>query len=756
MTKEEHKRRTKIEKTQDKLFPHLNDVEKGREVVAEQNNPRPTHIIDQLDPQSVVENEMAEEEGIEEDDAHAARFPSESLSKLNESQLPVSSGTFTMIALPKNDNEYAKLRADVRSLDDDQRMAFDEVFQEGWEKRAGTQGHKQVLLIVHGDAGTGKTHLVNTMATSYEYFQRLGTNMSGTSFPAVVKSAPTGKASNLIDGLTLHKFFNLPFDNENRSLSEKTREMKRSELRYLSLVIIDEMSLIKADQLYQIDQRLQEIKQSRQPFGAVSIVLSGDLLQLKPVMGSQIFEAPRGLKYNMYHEMVNLWEMFKVIELTQNHRQAEDREYAFMLRRIRMGEHTEADIKTLASRISQESPPDALYVFGENQYCKQHNDAYVESLDGEMYSFKALYPKGESFLQKTVSKKTGRVRGKSFLDELRLKVGAKAIIIHNVDTSDHLSNGTCGYIAGFEWSGGKKAEITKILVQCDDPRAGAKERARHPKHPKYPDATPISRETVEFKIGNADHAWRATLIQFPIDLASALTCHKVQGASLKPPAELVADLDSIFQVYNPKTKKKDLAVPGMAYVMLGRVQNINQLILRWSYDPVPKEDPDDERERLLKNEKALNKITVNEEAKEEALKLRIKALNNPENLRKNEWLYLRTPLKIVSLNVQGSLQSRLADLKKDKSIMAGDIICLQEIGTSATSLEIEGYMYINAGAGRNKGVAIYIKDGMKNDIREAHQEFDNKFCQVLKLSCGAFDVINVYLANGQTSLSIKG
>ena len=108
------------------------------------------------------------------------------------------------------------------------------------------------------------------------------------------------------------------------------------------------------------------------------------------------------------------------------------------------------------------------------------------------------------------------------------------------------------------------------------------------------------------------------------------------------------------------------------------------------------------------------------------------------------------------MNVQGSLQSRLADLKKDKSIMAGDIICLQEIGTSVTSLEIEGYMYINAGAGRNKGVAIYIRDGMKKDIREAHQEFDNKFCQVLKLSCGAFDVINVYLANGQTSLSIKG
>ena len=213
----------------------MNDVEDGRDAVAlmvkATGDHRPTHIIDQLDPESVIENEMAEEEGIEEDEEHAVRFPSEALSELNESQLPVSRQTFCMIPLPKDDNEYAKLRADVRSLDDDQRMAFDIVFQEGWERRAGTPGHKQALLIIHGDAGTGKTHLVNTMATFYEYFQRLGTNMSGTSFPAVVKAAPTGKASNLIDGATLHRAFNLPWANSSNSLAETTREMKLGNIK---------------------------------------------------------------------------------------------------------------------------------------------------------------------------------------------------------------------------------------------------------------------------------------------------------------------------------------------------------------------------------------------------------------------------------------------------------------------------------------------------------------------------------------------
>ena len=127
---------------------------------------------------------------------------------------------------------------------------------------------------------------------------------------------------------------------------------------------------------------------------------------------------------------------------------------------------------------------------------------------------------------------------------------------------------------------------------------------------------------------------------------------------------------------------------------------------------------------------------MNEEAKEEALKLKISAMNNPDNLKNNEWLYMMAGLKIVSLNVQGSLQSRLADLRRDKSIIAGDIICLQEIDTSATRMEMEGYTYIDAGARRNKGVAIYIKDGMKEDVKEPPMQFEDQFYQVLKLSDG--------------------
>ena len=747
--KDEPMRRTKVEKIQEKLFPHLNDVEEGRAVVAQLDDHRPTHIGDMIDPQSTLENEEAQEEGMTEDGAHAGRFPNKSIRNLHESMLPSTSGRYRMIPLPKNDNEYAQMRAAAGSLDDDQRMVLDIQLNWAWEDRSSILGHTPdpPLLIVHGGAGTGKSHLINTMATICEYYLRLKSNMSDTRFPAVIKMAPTGIAANGIDGQTLHQAFKLPWGNQYTSLTEKVMTEVRSELRYLSIIIIDEMSMVKADQLYQLHQRLQDIKGNKLPFGGISIVLCGDLLQLPPVQAAQIFEAPLGEKYRQYHEMTLLWDKFKIIELTHNHRQAGDWDYAEMLNRIRWNKHTEEDLKTLASRISDASPADAVYVYGKNAPCKKHNDAMLEGLCGEMHSFMAHHPKGKNFVR--VGPDSGKVGNTAFLDKLCLKVGAKVMLIHNVDTSDYLSNGSSGYVVGFEWSGGKSPEITKILVQFDDPRAGAKVRARHPRHPMFPEATPISRVSFEYNLGKIvkRHAAKSKVIQFPMDLAWAITAHKCQGMTIKPPKKLVADLDSIFETWDKRTQKKEPA-PGMAYVMLGRVQNINQLILRWSYDPNPKPDAESERKRLQNNEKAARKIKANAEALEEALKLKKKALNNPKNRNKNAWLK-KGGLKIVSLNVQGSLQSRLSDLKKDKTIyMVSDILCLQETGPCTGRLELEGYSCINAGGGKNKGVAIYMKDGMKKDVKEQPKCIEDEFFQGLKMSCSHFDLITVYRAHG--------
>ena len=108
--------------------------------------------------------------------------------------------------------------------------------------------------------------------------------------------------------------------------------------------IIDEFSMIKADMFYQLDLRLRELKNNtEEPFGGCSILLFGDILQLKQVMGRYIFQEPLCENYHLSHIVDPLWRKFQILFLTHNHRQGKDRDYAEVLNRLRTGKQTEAD-----------------------------------------------------------------------------------------------------------------------------------------------------------------------------------------------------------------------------------------------------------------------------------------------------------------------------------------------------------------------------------------------------------------------------
>ena len=454
--------RTKLEIIQAKLFPHMNAVEEGRAVVAHLDDQRPTHIGDMLDPQNVVENEEAEEEGLQESEEHVGRYPSDAIRKLAEPTIPQSRGIFKRIDIPKDEAEYDRMRAAVRSLDPDQRTAFNIFVKYVRQYRASSPGNRPdpILLKVHGGAGSGKSHLINTLATACEYFLRINNKeMDDPEKPAVLKMAPTGKAATGIDGMTMHQAFNLPYGvHRFNSLTETVRQIKQYALSNLTIVIIDEMSMIKPDQLYQLHMRLQEIKRNRRPFGGVSILLSGDLLQLPPVRSPQIFEAPKNQMFRRHHEISPLWDMFNSIELTRNHRQAEDWVYAELLNRVRMNNQTEEDLETLAYKISDESPPGAVYVYAKRDLCGIHNKKELAKLPNRLQTMRAIHPRG----WRPDVNDEGEVSSTSFMEELQLKVGARIMMIHNVDTIDHLSNGTCGYVRGFVWSQGGRPEVMKV------------------------------------------------------------------------------------------------------------------------------------------------------------------------------------------------------------------------------------------------------------------------------------------------------
>ena len=89
-----------------------------------------------------------------------------------------------------------------------------------------------------------------------------------------------------IKGQTLHTTFGFTWGNEHLSLSDKTRDTKRATFKNLKFLIIDEISMVKADQLYQIDLRLRELMmQPNKLFGGVALLVFGDVMQLKPVKG---------------------------------------------------------------------------------------------------------------------------------------------------------------------------------------------------------------------------------------------------------------------------------------------------------------------------------------------------------------------------------------------------------------------------------------------------------------------------------------
>jgi len=179
--------------------------------------------------------------------------------------------------------------------------------------------------MVHGGAGAGKSSVIHLLAKwSHHILYRSG---DSEECPYVLKTAFTGTAASNIEGQTLHTSFSFNFDNKHYSLSDKKRDEKRAVFKNLKIIIIDEVSMVKADMLYQLDLKLQELKEMvGSPFGGVAIILFGDMLQLRPVLGAFPFEKPKNPEFYTTFALDNHWEKFEVLNLEVNHRQGEDAE----------------------------------------------------------------------------------------------------------------------------------------------------------------------------------------------------------------------------------------------------------------------------------------------------------------------------------------------------------------------------------------------------------------------------------------------
>ena len=143
--------------------------------------------------------------------------------------------------------------------------------------------------------------------------------------------------------MTFYSAFDLKFGHRHISLSNHKLAQFRDNLSELSLIILDEFSLIGADILYRIHMRLREIFQCDDPFANKSILLVGDLLQLPPVKQHYIFDKPINDKFWGLYKDNNLYELFTPIVLKKCFRQGDASAYAATLNRLREGIVTKED-----------------------------------------------------------------------------------------------------------------------------------------------------------------------------------------------------------------------------------------------------------------------------------------------------------------------------------------------------------------------------------------------------------------------------
>ena len=576
--------------------------------------------------------------------------------------------------------------------------------------------------MVDGAAGSGKSCTINIL----KVFINLIMQQPGDSIdcPYVVVCAPTGTAAVNIKGQTLHTTFSFTWGDEHLSLSDKKRDTKRAIFRNLAFLIIDEISMVKADMLYQIDLRLREIKmQPNKLFGGVALFVFGDIMQLKPVKGVYIWCQPKNQDYLHAFHVQSHWEQFEVISLMENHRQKGDAPYADILNRIRVGEIIEDDMQILSERVRPEDHSDLIggtVIASTHAVVNRFNRLGLQKIKSKLFEIEAI--NGHNIIPNYIPKideKKGTVGTTAFLQTLRIKIECRVMMIDNIDVTDGLCNGSLGTVKSILRDTNDKVKI--LVVKFDNEDSGREVRRQHPNLSKaFPGCTPIKKKIVKYSTsGKSNGASNvATVQQFPLILSFASTTHKIQGQTIVAPRKAAVDLRSVFG-------------PSQAYVMLGRVQKKDQLHIIGS---LPE-----------------NKFYVDKNALEQLGSMKQKSINeNPPLWEKT----FNKSTKIYFHNIQ-SLRDKIHDIKADSIPFYGDLIIFAEswlspnISAEDETLQLNNYkLHLNS-KGKGKGFSIYIKNS-KFLITENIEEED---LQMSRLESN--DLVVVCLYRCQTNKDLQ-
>ena len=275
----------------------------------------------------------------------------------------VTTSTEPLILNELQDNDYRQL---VETLNKRQKEFFYHVLH------LIKTSDKPFYYFLSGGAGVGNSHLVKAL---YQAALKYYNSRHGEDFQEVkiLLLAPTGKAAFSIRGNTIHSTLQIPACQSlknDKPLDSSRLNTLRCKLHALKLIFLDEISMVGNTMFnVHINNRLKDIKGSKEAFGGVSVIALGDLSQLEPVMDRYVFKDMKDSEYGALAP--NLWkELFTMFELQEIMRQRESKQFAEILNRLREGNHTTDDIAKLKERCISENcrdyPTDIPHLFIQN------------------------------------------------------------------------------------------------------------------------------------------------------------------------------------------------------------------------------------------------------------------------------------------------------------------------------------------------------------------------------------------------------
>lgn len=379
-------------------------------------------------------------------------------------------------------------------------------------------------LFITGRAGTGKSTLLQLFRST-------------TRRKAVVL-APTGVAALNVSGQTIHSFFGFP------PRLMQTEDIKRRRNRRLferlELVVIDEISMVRADLVDHMDYFLRLNRDDPRPFGGVQVVVFGDLFQLPPVVASaverELFSTRYSSPYFFAAHIIPELEL-EMVELQKVYRQ-EQPHFLRLLEAIRTNRLDRDDLDTLNERCEPDfdPPPSYLTLSARNAKVKQINQQKLDAIPMPARTY--------------VGKAKGKFPPSQYPAEqlLQLKVGAQVMFVRN-DPEKGFVNGSIGQVTNLNsetatirlGDTGKSVEVGAYEWEINQYKID-------PQHNKE-----ISTEVV------------GTYRQLPIRLAWAVTIHKAQGKTFD---RVVIDLG------------RGAFEHGQTYVALSRCRTLEGIVLR--------------------------------------------------------------------------------------------------------------------------------------------------------------------------------